>query len=80
MAEFTASTLTSFSTTTVKSTTLPSGVGTRTATPSIFPCKSGITTPIAFAAPVLVGIIFAAAPLPRVILIGESFRAVSTVL
>ena len=32
------------------------GVGTRTAMPSMRPCTSGMTTPVARAAPVVVGI------------------------
>ena len=34
------------------------GVGTRSATPSILPCRSGMTLPMALAAPVLVGMMF----------------------
>lgn len=40
-----------------KSTSETVGVGTRTDRPFNLPCKSGITSPIAFAAPVEVGII-----------------------
>ncbi len=53
----------SFSKITVRSTSEPSGVGTLTAIPSRTPFSEGITKPIAFAAPVVVGIIFTAAAL-----------------
>ena len=49
----------------VKSTTEPSGVGTLRALPSSLPFNSGITAPIALAAPVEDGIILAAPALPR---------------
>ena len=38
-----------------RSVTLPSGTGTRIAIPSTLPLSSGITSPIAFAAPVEAG-------------------------
>jgi len=47
-----------------KSVQDPSGVGTLSAIPSSFPLSAGITFPTAFAAPVDVGTIFAAADLP----------------
>ena len=50
---------------TTKSTIETVGVGTRTANPCNLPCTSGITTPSAFAAPVLVGIMLCAAALAR---------------
>ena len=49
----------------VKSTTLPVGTGTRIAVPSSFPAKLGQTSPIADAAPVDAGTMFAAHALPR---------------
>src|SRR6266540_1052352 len=49
----------------VKSTSDPVGTGTRTAKPCSFPSSSGITSPIAFAAPVEVGTRFAAAARAR---------------
>ena len=45
----------------VKSVREPSGVGTLTAIPSIFPFSSGMTRVTAFAAPVVVGMIETAA-------------------
>ena len=48
----------------VRSVNDPSGVGTRTDIPSSFPSSSGMTMVTAFAAPVVVGIIFKAAALP----------------
>jgi hypothetical protein len=39
----------------------PSGTGTRKARPSSLPASSGITSDVAFAAPVLEGMMFAAA-------------------
>ena len=54
----------SFASLTVKSTTETSGVGTLNAIPVNFPFNSGITLPTAFAAPVLDGMMFAAAALP----------------
>ena len=53
MAAFSVSTLTSFSSRVNNSTTEPECTGTRCDEPSSFPCRSGITSPIAFAAPVL---------------------------
>ena len=53
---FTSAAVTSLPICTTKSTIDPSGTGARTATPSTFPARSGMTTPIAFAAPVDVGI------------------------
>ena len=47
------------------STTEPSGTGTRIEMPSILPSSSGITSPIAFAAPVDVGITDTAAERAR---------------
>ena len=49
----------------LRSTTETFGVGTRIATPSSLPFSSGSTRPIAFAAPVEVGIIDIAAARPR---------------
>ena len=48
-----------------KSTTETFGVGTRIANPSHLPFKSGMTKPMAAAAPVLVGIMFKAAARAR---------------
>jgi hypothetical protein len=48
----------------VKSTTDTSAVGTRKAIPVNLPFRSGITLPTAFAAPVLEGMMFDAAPRP----------------
>jgi hypothetical protein len=42
----------------VKSTTLTVGVGTRRLNPSNLPSRSGITSASAFAAPVVVGMMF----------------------
>ena len=64
IAEFTSSIVTFFSSSTTKSTTLPSGTGTLIAIPSSFPFNSGSTIPTALAAPVEVGIIFCVALLP----------------
>ena len=50
----------SFSRIAVKSVTEPSGVGTRNAPPFSLPFKAGITSPIAFAAPVLDGMMLTA--------------------
>ncbi len=60
-AAFTASTDGVFFIIPVKSVTDPSGIGTRIAIPSNFPCIFLSTNPVALAAPVLVGIIFTAA-------------------
>ena len=65
IAAFTSSTLVPFSTSTTKSTNETVGVGTRTESPFSLPSSSGITMPIAFAAPVEVGIIDTAAALAR---------------
>ena len=62
---FTSATLVFFFTRQVKSVRLPSGVGTRTAMPVIFPCSSGIVCVTATAAPLLVGTMFTAHALPR---------------
>ncbi len=48
---------------TTRCTNEPSGVGTRTAEPISFPFSSGMTTPIAVAAPVEVGTMLIAADL-----------------
>ena len=61
IAAFIDSTVTSESSSTTRSTMLPSGMGTRIARPSSLPASSGITRPIAFAAPVEVGTILVAA-------------------
>ncbi len=45
-----------------RSTNETVGVGTLTESPFSLPCNSGMTSPIAFAAPVDVGIMFKAAP------------------
>ena len=55
--------LTFFFTNATKSVTEPLATGTRIAMPSSFPLSSGITSPMALAAPVVVGIIFMAAAL-----------------
>ena len=52
-------------TTNLKSTSETSGVGTRVEAPSSLPANSGITRPIALAAPVVVGIMFCAAERER---------------
>jgi hypothetical protein len=57
--------VTTFLRTHVKSVSEPSGVGTLSATPSIFPLSSGMTRDTALAAPVVVGIIETAAALAR---------------
>jgi len=62
-AAFTSSTLVSFSTSITRSTIETVGVGTRIDNPFSLPLSSGITSPIAFAAPVEVGIIDVAAAL-----------------
>ena len=51
MASFTPSTVTGLENVQVKSTREPSGTGTLTAKPSSFPFSSGITSPMAAAAP-----------------------------
>lgn len=65
MAALISSALASLPRTAVRSTIDTSGVGTRRAIPFIFPFSDGITLPIAFAAPVVVGTIESAADLPR---------------
>ena len=66
---------TSRPTCTVRSVADPVGVGTRIAYPSSLPFSCGITSPIAFAAPVLVGTMFnAAARARRRSLCGPSCR------
>ena len=51
----------------------PVGTGALTETPSTFPCRCGMTMPIAFAAPVVVGIrLIAAARARRRSLCGRS--------
>ena len=62
-SELISSMVTSFFRTQVKSVREPSGMGTLTAKPSIFPFNSGITSDTAFAAPVVVGMIETAAAL-----------------
>ncbi len=64
-ASLSSSAVTSFLSSATKSTTETSGVGTRKAIPFIFPFSSGITRPIALAAPVDVGTIERAAARPR---------------
>ena len=56
-APFTSSAVTFFSTSDVRSTTETFGVGTRIEVPSILPFSAGSTSPTAFAAPVVVGMI-----------------------
>ena len=74
-AAFTASPVVFFSTMALRSTSETFGVGTRMAMPSNFPFSSGITSPTALAAPVLVGIIdTAAARARRRSLCGRSSR------
>lgn len=52
---------------TTRWTSEPSGVGTRTAEPISFPASSGMTAPIAVAAPVEVGTMLTAAERERLI-------------
>ena len=61
IAAFTCSTVTSPSTTEVKIVVDPVGTGTRCAEPINFPFNSGITNPIALAAPVELGTMLTAA-------------------
>ena len=61
IASLICSTVTLPSTTAVRIVVDPVGVGTRCAEPMSFPFSSGITRPIAFAAPVLFGTILTAA-------------------
>ena len=56
-ASFTCSFVTALSTTTARSTIDTLGVGTRMAHPFSLPLSSGMTSPMALAAPVVVGII-----------------------
>jgi hypothetical protein len=64
-ASFTAWAVTGVPTTTARSVSDPSGTGTRTATPSSFPASAGMTSPVARAAPVVVGTMFTAADRAR---------------
>jgi hypothetical protein len=64
-ASFTSAAVTVRPSSQVRSTTETSGVGTRTAMPSILPFTSGITRLVALAAPVVVGIIDRAAARAR---------------
>ena len=57
-ASLSSSTLVSRFTVAVKSTTLTVGVGTRRLKPSNLPLRSGMTRASAFAAPVVVGMMF----------------------
>ena len=57
IASFTAAALSGRAVWTATSISDPQGIGTRIEIPSIFPWSDGITSPIAFAAPVEVGII-----------------------
>ena len=59
------STVTGLSTTTARSVSETSGVGTRMEMPSILPLSSGMTSDVALAAPVVVGIIEMAAARAR---------------
>src|SRR6478609_6381083 len=65
MASLISSLVVAFLATILRSTTETFGVGTRIETPSSLPASSGITRPIALAAPVEVGIIEVAAARPR---------------
>lgn len=65
IASLISSLVVSFSKIHVKSTMDTSGVGVLNAMPFILPAHGGNTSPIAFAAPVLVGIIFIAAARAR---------------
>ncbi len=65
MTLLTSSLVVSFSTLQTRSVTDASTTGTRRASPSIFLSSSGITRPMAFAAPVEVGMILVKAHLPR---------------
>ena len=60
-----SSALVAFSSSHVKSTTLTVGVGTRRLKPSTLPLRSGMTSASAFAAPVVVGMMFRAAARAR---------------
>ena len=65
MAALISSAVTDFSSSTVRSTMEPSGVGTRVAKPSRRPLSSGSTRDTARAAPVVVGIMDTAAARAR---------------
>ena len=65
IAALIASTVAGFSSSTVRSTIEPSGVGTRVAKPSSLPLSSGSTSDTARAAPVVVGIMDMAAARAR---------------
>ncbi len=58
IAALTSSLVTDRFITAVRSTTLPVGTGTRSEMPVSLPFKSGITSPTAEAAPVVVGMMF----------------------
>ena len=80
MAAFISCALVSREHCTVRSTTDPVGTGARTAKPPSLPCSSGITSPIALAAPVEAGIrLIAAARARRRSLCGRSCRRWSAV-
>ena len=64
-AALTSSAVVFLSTSTARSTTETFGVGTRIAMPSSLPLSSGITSPTAVAAPVVVGMIDSAAARAR---------------
>ena len=64
-ASLTAWAVTSVPTTTARSVSDPSSTGTRTATPSSFPATAGMTSPVARAAPVVVGTMLSAADRAR---------------
>ena len=79
-ASLTSSTEVSRPATIVRSTTEPVGTGARTAKPCSLPLSSGITSPIAFAAPVEAGTrLIAAARARRRSLCGASWRRWSAV-
>ena len=65
IAALMSSAVTSLSSMAVRSTMEPSAVGTRIAMPFIFPLHDGRTRPMAFAAPVLVGMMLTAAARAR---------------
>jgi len=65
MASLTSSTLGAVSHQATRSTMEPQATGTRRASPSIFPSSSGMTFPMAFAAPVVVGMMLMAAARAR---------------
>src|SRR5438093_1190270 len=72
-----ASTVVSLSSTAEKSVTDPSGVGTRKAPPFNLPFNSGITSPIAFAAPVVDGMILMAAARARLKFFPRQIRRIA---